>query len=140
MYIPEGYGTVFPYIAVTSPDDFLKFVSEVFGAVELGRTISPNGGVANVRVRIGTSNFMVSQSVKGMLENTQGAFYVYVDNVDLTFEIAIANGATSLFEPDDRPFMDRQAGITDPFGNHWWISTRLVEEPYDKDSAAVGEH
>ena len=135
MYIPDGYGTVFPYIAVTNPDDFLQFVSAVFGAVELGRTVFPDGRVANVRVKIGSSNFMVSQSVEGVLENTQGAYYIYVEDVDNTFRQAVANNATALFEPDDRPFMDRQAGITDPFGNHWWISTRLVEEPYDVDSA-----
>jgi uncharacterized glyoxalase superfamily protein PhnB len=31
----------------------------------------------------------------------------------------------------DMPYGDRQAGVTDPFGNLWWISTRLVQEPYD---------
>jgi PhnB protein len=54
-----------------------------------------------------------------------------VDDVDGTFERAIADGAAALFEPTDMPYQDRQAGITDPFGNIWWISKRLVEESYD---------
>jgi len=29
------------------------------------------------------------------------------------------------------PYQDRQGGVTDPFGNIWWISTHLVPEPYD---------
>ncbi len=27
--------------------------------------------------------------------------------------------------------VDRQGGVTDPSGNIWWISTRVVQEPYD---------
>ena len=39
--------------------------------------------------------------------------------------------ATEVFRPADMPYQDRQAGVIDPSGNYWWISRRLVEEPYD---------
>jgi uncharacterized glyoxalase superfamily protein PhnB len=36
---------------------------------------------------------------------------------------SLAAGATSLFEPADREYGDREAGIKDPSGNHWYIAT-----------------
>jgi PhnB protein len=59
------------------------------------------------------------------------AYYVYVENADKTFAKALAHGATKLFEPMDMPYLDRQGGVVDPFGNIWWISTHLVPESYD---------
>jgi len=131
MYIPEGYGTVFPYMIVDSPNDFVEFLKNVFGSTEVGRTELPDGRVANIRIRIGTSIFMVSQADNETMKPMPGAYYVYVEDVDHTFEKAIAHGADKLFDPMDMPYQDRQAGVSDPFGNIWWISRRLVEEPYD---------
>lgn len=129
MYIPEGYGTVFPYFLVSDAEGFGDFVKNVFDAKEMGRTVMPDGGIANLRIRIGTSTFMVSGGEH--LKPMSAAYYVYVENADQTFAKALAHGATKIFEPRDMPYEDRQGGVTDPFGNIWWISTRLVQEPYD---------
>ena len=43
---------------------------------------------------------------------------------------AIENGAALEMEAGDMPYGDRQGGVVDPFGNLWWISQRLVKEPY----------
>jgi PhnB protein len=99
MYVPEGYGTVFPYMIVDGADDFSNFLSAVFGAI--GMPPMP------------------------------GSYYAYVEDVDDTFATALAHGARKIFEPSDMPYQDRQAGVSDPFGNIWWISKRLVEQPYD---------
>ena len=131
MYVPEGYGTVFPYMIVDGADDFSVFLAEIFDATEVGRTVLPNGRVANIRIRIGTSTFMVSQSEGDGMKAMPGAYYVYVKDVDDTFARAIARGAEAIIEPTDMPYQDRQAGVSDPFGNIWWISKRLVDEPYD---------
>jgi len=131
MYIPEGYGTVFPYMIVDEAGEFADFLSKVFSATEVGRTELPNGRLANIRIKIGTSTFMISQADGEMLQPMPGAYYVYVDDVDSVFESAVASGATKIMEPADMPYQDRQAGIRDAFGNLWWISKRLVAEPYD---------
>ena len=55
----------------------------------------------------------------------------FVEDVDRTFEKAITHGTDTLFDPTDMPYQDRQAGVCISFGNSWWISRRLVEEPYD---------
>ena len=130
MYIPEGYGTVFPYLFVNSMPRFLDFVKNVFDAVELGRTVRPDGGIANVRLRIGTTSFMASEGGEGF-KPLPAAHYIYVEDTDATFARALAHGAKKIMDPMDMPYQDRQGGVTDPCGNYWWISTRLVEEGYD---------
>lgn len=44
---------------------------------------------------------------------------------------ALSSGASLLMKVADMPYGDRQGGVTDPSGNIWWISQRLVEEPYE---------
>ena len=43
MYVPEGYGTVFPYMIVNGAEDLADFLPEVFEAKEVGRTTMANG-------------------------------------------------------------------------------------------------
>ena len=130
MYIPAGYGTVFPYIFAADATTYIDFLKQALAAQELGRTVMPNGEIANARVRIGNTSFMVSQA-RESFNPTAGAFYLYVEDADVAFSTALANGATAIFEPKDMPYGDRQAGINDPAGNIWWISTRFRHEPYD---------
>src|SRR5205814_353868 len=83
MHIPEGYGTVFPYFIVSDANLFADFLKKAFDAEEMGRTVMPNGRIANIRIRIGTSTFMISaggQDFKPM----PAACYIYVENADQT--------------------------------------------------------
>jgi len=130
MYIPEGYGTVFPYLIVNDIDRFVGFLKTVFDAKELGRTVMPDGRVANCRIRIGTTSFMASAGGEGF-PPMPAMRYVYVEDTDATFAKALAHGAKNVMNPADMPYGDRQGGVIDPCGNYWWISTRLVKEGYD---------
>jgi PhnB protein len=130
MYLPKGYGTVFPYFVVSDAEKFITFLKNVFDATEIGRSVM-NGRIANVRIRIGTSSFMISEAGAEGLKVTAAAYYVYVEDTDKTFAKALAHGATKMFDPMNMPYEDRQGGVIDPFGNTWWISTRLVEGSYD---------
>ena len=130
MYIPQGFGTMFPYISVSKAAEYIEFLKKALDAVEIGRTSIPNGGVANARIRIGTTSFMISEA-NDRLPATKSAFYLYVENANAALAKAVSNGAAKMFEPMNMPYQDRQAGITDPAGNIWWISQRLVEAAYD---------
>ena len=130
MYIPSGYGTVFPYMIVDGADTLAGFLAAAFDATEDGRTVLPDGRIANIRMRIGTSAFMLSEASAAM-EAMPAAYYIYVEDVDATFAQALDAGAEKIMDPMDMPYMDRQGGVTDPSGNKWWISRRLVDEPYD---------
>ncbi|HNP64385.1 MAG TPA: VOC family protein [Woeseiaceae bacterium] len=131
MYIPEGYGTVFPYMIVDGAEELADFLCGAFGAKVEGKTAFPDGRIANIRVRLGTSCFMMSQAGNETMPPMPASYYLYVDDVDKSFEAAVKHGAQKVFDPADMPYKDRQAGVTDPSGNTWWISKRLVEEPYD---------
>ena len=130
MYIPEGYGTMFPYIVASEAIAYLDFLKQAFGATELGRTVLPDRRVANVRVRIGTTSFMLSEAGHDS-QPTRSAFYLYVEDVDASYRRALECGAEDLFAPQDMPYGDRQGGVKDPAGNIWWVSTRTKRVPYD---------
>ena len=130
MYIPEGYGTVFPYMMVSDMTRFIDFLKTVFDAKELGRTVTPEGKVANCRLRIGTTSFMASEGGEGF-PAMPVAHYIYVADADATFKKALEHGAKKIMDPADMPYGDRQGGVIDPCGNYWWISTRMVQESYD---------
>jgi PhnB protein len=109
MYIPEEYGTVFPYMIVSEAEKFVDFLKKVFNGKELGRTTLPNGRIANARIKIGTSAFMVSEASEENMKAMPGSYYVYVEDVDRTLETAVSNGATKMFNAMDMPYEDRQA-------------------------------
>jgi uncharacterized glyoxalase superfamily protein PhnB len=48
---------------------------------------------------------------------------LYVTDADAIYDRAIKAGATSLHEPVDQPYGDREAGVKDFSGNHWYIAT-----------------
>jgi PhnB protein len=120
---------MFPYIFVRNAEQFISFLKNAFGATEIGRT-ERNNLIANARIRIGTTTFMVSDA-GDQIQPSQSAFYLYVENADAAYAKALACGARGMFAPVEMPYQDRQGGITDPFGNIWWISQRLVDSPYD---------
>jgi uncharacterized glyoxalase superfamily protein PhnB len=60
---------------------------------------------------------------------TQTALHLYVEDADRTYEQALRAGATSMQEPTDQPYGDREAGVKDPFGNDWYIATHKGSAP-----------
>ena len=133
-YRPEGFRTVNSYLFVSDPQKLITFLTEAFYAVEVGRTVTPDGDIANCILKIGDSCLMISQA-RGQFEGMRTSHYLYVEDVDSVYQNALKHGAKSEFQPADMDYGDRQAGVVDTAGNHWWISTRLVEAGYhDKDS------
>ena len=120
---------MFPYIFVTDMGRFVDFITNVFDAKVLGTT-AMNGRVANSRLRIGNTSFMASEGSENFAA-MRVAHYIYVEDTDATFAKALAHGATKIMDPMNMPYGDRQGGVIDPCGNYWWISTRLVQKPYD---------
>jgi uncharacterized glyoxalase superfamily protein PhnB len=52
--------------------------------------------------------------------------YLYVDDIDTTYERALKAGAVSLEEPGDMPYGDRRGMVEDPCGNIWQIATPMM--------------
>ena len=73
------------------------------------------------QIRIGDSLVMVSEV--GVRDAMPAFLYLYVDDIDATYERALKAGAKSLEEPQDMPYGDRRGMVKDPAGNIWQIAT-----------------
>ena len=124
--IREGFHTVTPYLMVREADKLIDFVKRVFGATELFRGIGSEGGM-HAEIRIGDSMVMIGGAWNG--EQIPAAIYLYMDDVDAIYAAALQAGATSIAEPADQPYGDRNAGVKDPFGNIWYIATHKEDVP-----------
>jgi PhnB protein len=49
--------------------------------------------------------------------------HLYVKDADAVYRQALAAGATSLYEPINQEYGDREAGVRDLAGNEWFIAT-----------------
>lgn len=126
--IPEGYHTVTPYLAVPEVDQLIDFIQAVFPADVTERLARPDGTVYHAEVRIGDSVLMMGEPDEDT-QRTPGTLYVYVDDTDATYQRALDAGATSVMEPTDMFYGDRNAGVRDEFGNQWWIATHVEDVP-----------
>jgi PhnB protein len=129
MYIPPGFGTVSPYIFADQAERLIAFLVEGLGGEETIRTAGPDGTIANSQVAIGDSTVMVSEA-GGRFPPSRASFYLYVEDADAAMARALAAGGDLVMAVGDMPYGDRQGGVEDPSGNIWWISQRLVEQPY----------
>jgi PhnB protein len=129
VYIPPGFNTVTPYFFVKDAESFVAFLIQGLGGEETCRTMKPGGLIQNVQVRLGSSTVMVSEATE-RYPAMPAAFYLYVSNADAAMTQAMVSGASLEMAVADMPYGDRQGGVRDQHGNIWWISQRVVEEPY----------
>jgi PhnB protein len=106
-----------------APDDFLV---EVFGAVEQGRSLGPDGRIDHADVRIGDSLVMLSEASE-QYPARPCVHFTYVPDVDATYHAALTAGATSILEPTEQSWGDRTCGFVDPFDNRRWVATHQRE-------------
>jgi len=85
--------------------------------------------IANCQVAVGTTTLMISEASE-RFPPSRSSFYLYVENADESMQRALDAGASLVMAVADMPYDDRQGGVSDPSGNLWWISQRLIEEPY----------
>ncbi len=129
MYIPPGFSTVTPYFFVTNAEGFVAFLIAGLGGVEQLRSLRPDGKIANAQIKLGTSTVMVSEA-SVQYPPMRASYYLYVTDARAALRSALAHGAALEMEVADMPYGDRQGGVRDPHGNIWWISERIVHEPY----------
>ena len=122
----EGAPTLQPYLHPLRAEPVLKFIKLAFGAEELGRYTAPDGVIHHTTVKIGNA-YMEMGEANGPYQPMPTMFYLYVEDCDALYKRALAAGATSISEPKDQPYGDRSAGVTDPFGNKWYIATHIKD-------------
>lgn len=132
--IPDGYHSVTPYLIIGGGrcKDALAFYARAFGAKELMRMPRPDGGVAHAEIQLGDSRIMLADEHIQM--NAYGpnhfggspvTLHVYLPDVDATTQQAVNAGARLVRPLADQFYGDRTAGLEDPFGHTWHLSTHV---------------
>lgn len=121
-YIPDGYHTVTPYMVVEDVDRLVDFLKAAFGAEEKERVPNQDGKTGHAEVLVGDSYLMMGRAQEDF-PALPCMLYVYVPDTDASYARALTAGATSIQEPDDMFYGDRNAAVKDPWGNFWTIAT-----------------
>jgi uncharacterized glyoxalase superfamily protein PhnB len=121
----EGIQSVVPYLAVRPAIELIEFVQRAFGARERLRTTGSEGGV-HAEVLIGDSEVMIGGGQAFGGAPTPTGLHLYVPDADRVYRDALDAGAESLYDPVDQPYGDREAGVKDVAGNHWYLATHLA--------------
>ena len=120
MKIPKEYLPVMPYIIIENATAFLEFTKTVFGATE--QMIVPGEGDRSImhgEIKIFDAVIMFADKPEAFEIKPCGMF-IYVENVDHIYALAIENKAVSLMPPMHQEY-GYTAGFQDSFGNQWWI-------------------
>ena len=145
--IPDGYHSITPMLIVKDGLKAIEYYKKVFGAIDKGTMMMPdNKSVAHAELMIGDSKIMLSDEfpeMKSLSPTTIGgspvSLYLYVEDVDKTFNLAVAEGGKSLFPVQDQFYGDRHGSIQDPFGHIWSIATHIKDLTKEEMKKAAEE-
>jgi uncharacterized glyoxalase superfamily protein PhnB len=124
--IPEGFHTVTPYLVVKGAAKLIDFLKKAFNAKEIDSFKRPDGTIMHATVQIGDSRIMLAEATE-KFPPVPASLYLYVTDTDAMFHSGMEAGGTSLMEPADQFYGDRNAGVKDPTGNSWWIATHVED-------------
>ena len=121
--IPKDCHSITPYLLVPDVGRLIEFLTKAFDAEERAKIARPNGTILHAQVRIGDSILMIGEP-QSPWKPLPMMLYLYVADVDATYNRAVAAGGASTVEPADMFYGDRSACVKDVADNSWWIATR----------------
>ena len=124
--IPENYPRVSPYLIVSDVEETMNFIEYVFEGKVREKMKMEDGSVNHGEISIGDSVIMMGKASENYPPK-EAMLYIYVEDTDKAYKRAIEKGATSVMEPADQFYGDRNAGIKDKDGISWWIATHVED-------------
>jgi len=124
--IPDNVPRVSPYLIVKDVGETINFLKEIFNAEEGERMTLPDGTINHGSVKIGNSLIMMGKASENYPPQP-AMLYIYVEDTDTTYKLALEKGATSVMEPADQFYGDRNAAVKDSNGISWWIATHIED-------------
>ena len=121
--IAQDLHTVTVYFHPIGAQRFIDFVTNAFGGKELMRH-AEGDMVMHAKVQIGDSVIELGEA-RYPTQPLPTAIYLYINDVDATYEQALKAGGTSMQAPADQPYGDRNAWVKDPFDNVWYIAAPI---------------
>jgi PhnB protein len=145
-WIPEGYHSVTPYLAVHDAAAAIEFYKRAFGARERMRMPAPGGKVGHAEIEIGSSCIMLADEHPDMgfrsakaIGGTPVNLHLYVEDVDAVVKQAVAAGAKEVRPVKDQFYGDRTGTVEDPFGHVWHIATHKKDVSADELKRGAAE-
>ncbi|WP_306311482.1 VOC family protein [Streptomyces hydrogenans] len=121
---PEGYTSVAPWVVTDDTGALLDFVTAAFGGVELARVEVEDGTIGHGEIRVGDT-VVLAFDRRPDWPATPSLLRVYVP--DAATAAAVLHGAEVITEVADSAWGDRGGRVRDPFGNIWWVTSRVED-------------
>jgi PhnB protein len=137
--IPEGFNTVTPYITASDAKAVIEFLQGAFDAKVTERIDDEKGRIRHAQLKVGDSHVMLTDGNDECLP-APAAFYLYLRDVDEAYKRALRAGGTSIMEPADQFYGDRNAGVRDACGNTWWLATHIEDVPSEEIARRARAH
>jgi PhnB protein len=122
---------VIPMLVCRDAASEIDFCKAAFGAVELSRRAEADGTVVHVTLTIGQALIFVHGEFPALgsrppqLDGSSSVvIYVYLEDVDMVIDRAVASGARVLIPVANSSWGDRLGRIIDPSGHVWNVATR----------------
>jgi PhnB protein len=135
---PTGYTTVAPWIVTRDTGKLLDFIVAAFKGEELARVPLEDHSIGHAEIRLGDTVLLAFDHRPDWPESPS-MLRVFVDDVDVTMEDAIAAGARVVTRPSNHAFGQRTGRVRDPFRNIWWISAVVEDVTPEEVARRMGE-
>jgi uncharacterized glyoxalase superfamily protein PhnB len=128
---PGGSGAALnPFVVIDGAADFIDFVVDVFGAVEVAeaRSPMPDGRLIHGEIVLGDAHLLMADQLDGWPRHP-GLLQVWVDDVAAVLEDASAAGAR-VVTPAIPFWAETTVGrMVDPWDNLWWLFSPAPGQP-----------
>jgi uncharacterized glyoxalase superfamily protein PhnB len=130
--VEEGMHTIVPHLVCANCAEAIEFYKKAFGAIEVMRSLTPDGKIGHAMLRIGDSPLFLADEFPDYgaysplsLKGSPVTIHLSVPNVDEVWNSARAAGATVRMELADMFWGDRYGQLDDPFGHRWSMATHI---------------
>ncbi|MER7735631.1 VOC family protein [Streptomyces erythrochromogenes] len=128
---PEGYTSVAPWVVTDDTGALLDFITAAFDGEEIARVPVEDGTIGHGEIRVGDT-VVLAFDRRSDWPVMPSLLRVYVPDADAALAAAVAQGAQLVTAAADSAWGDRGGRVRDPFGNIWWVVSRVEDVAPDR--------
>lgn len=125
---PSGYTTVAPWIVTDDTVALFDFIGTAFDGVEIAEVAVEDGSIGHGEIRVGDT-VLLAFDRRPDWPAMPSLLRVFVPDADIAFASAIDAGASIVTPLSNSAWGDRGGRVRDPFGNIWWVVSRIETVP-----------